>query len=939
MGSKHRTVPSKVTNKKKRRAAAKVLAKAPIKAIRLAASGGGGRSQAQAVAAIGAARKSSSASRIFKVPSQDRFGKKSFSSSGTKDATEDSMDNDAQSDLSEEDLDNLKEFAGGDGAVGFHFLAGISEESLSKKDVANLTMKRNRRSASPSDGSSTADSDNFLSESDAESDDSLGEEGASHVNLVHQSVEEVSNEDEMDGASEEDEADSSTSTSPPREVVDNVVETEGEKLPANSIIGVDSTRVTNPSSHYTHAPDILLAPDPGTNSEPLPGAKRKRGTTLERREDEAGVSDDEEGIAAYEKKPRLQVDWSKQQLATLPIKTADGRIIYQARPDSKAQEGVSASFLTGIPAVPVGRQDNPDNNKHTIPNGDESHITKDKIGNDISLFRDEISLKEHLSRVARRIIEDPEANVPLKPLLKFLSTPASKKQDFRQSFVIVSVLAIFIDIIPGYRIRVRTDVEKGSAGQKQQVSKDVRNLWNFEESLMENYTTFLNACDRLLKGECFLLATFEVVQMLGALVKTRKLHLPAGVVQLLSKIPLQEHSNVIEDHSRDSAVMQKSKKHKNNHATRQAEKLRKISKEIDEQLKEAEATVDAKQKQQLQTKTLEIVFATYLRILKVWTEQQDRGNVHWGFGVSGKHVISEVLAGTGNLLQKTAVNPIRSWAEKTTQGISQVEPKQFDSGLLKISVDAAKAAMQLLKDSSDTLNIDVAEYAHVLYAAVTAVEWLYNRSDQSNQSLLFSILSALELLLTSANQCLDQANMTHQSSEMSRLATAVQQAEQEQVRDTQIATQTAWIDALQVQVEILLSLQLLSRDSAPLVPGAIPPACPNLLCTFDDVPLDSFSTNPGSSDAASVPSGTLCTANLARDINTAAVEVPIHWDVPSTSDTTLLGGPQIGESLTFAEIMDQLPQYLWSLPALCIHYQAQIPAVALGGLQQPHLLP
>jgi nucleolar complex protein 3 len=67
-------------------------------------------------------------------------------------------------------------------------------------------------------------------------------------------------------------------------------------------------------------------------------------------------------------------------------------------------------------------------------------------------------------------------------------------------------LAVFKDIIPGYRIRRLTEKEL----QEQKVSKEVRKLRNYEETLLSNYQAYLQSLEDLaqanmLRGNPYLL--------------------------------------------------------------------------------------------------------------------------------------------------------------------------------------------------------------------------------------------------------------------------------------------------------------------------------------------------------------------------------------------------------------------------------------------------
>jgi nucleolar complex protein 3 len=101
-------------------------------------------------------------------------------------------------------------------------------------------------------------------------------------------------------------------------------------------------------------------------------------------------------------------------------------------------------------------------------------------------------IKESLANIASSILEDPEKNVAeLKNLLKFCSD--SRPEVMQLS--LLTLLAVFRDIIPGYRIRKLSEEELAA-----QVSKEVRRLRNFEETLLSHYQAYLQTIEAIIKS-------------------------------------------------------------------------------------------------------------------------------------------------------------------------------------------------------------------------------------------------------------------------------------------------------------------------------------------------------------------------------------------------------------------------------------------------------
>lgn len=94
-------------------------------------------------------------------------------------------------------------------------------------------------------------------------------------------------------------------------------------------------------------------------------------------------------------------------------------------------------------------------------------------------------VQERLARVALEIIEDPEENLDK---IKKVKTLLSDNNENIQRLAVLTLSAIFKDIIPGYRIRPLTEVEKA-----EKITKEVRKLRTFEQNLVAHYQDYTNS--------------------------------------------------------------------------------------------------------------------------------------------------------------------------------------------------------------------------------------------------------------------------------------------------------------------------------------------------------------------------------------------------------------------------------------------------------------
>ncbi|KAG8624381.1 hypothetical protein KVT40_007448 [Elsinoe batatas] len=103
-----------------------------------------------------------------------------------------------------------------------------------------------------------------------------------------------------------------------------------------------------------------------------------------------------------------------------------------------------------------------------------------------------LEAKEDLARMAGSISEDPEENISQ---LKGLAKIASSRVPTIKKLAMATQLAVFKDIIPGYRIRALSDED-----MKAKLSKDVKRLRTFEQTLVSCYREYVRGLARAIKS-------------------------------------------------------------------------------------------------------------------------------------------------------------------------------------------------------------------------------------------------------------------------------------------------------------------------------------------------------------------------------------------------------------------------------------------------------
>ena len=177
----------------------------------------------------------------------------------------------------------------------------------------------------------------------------------------------------------------------------------------------------------------------------------------------------------YERRPRNLKKKDAKENARLPIKTAAGWV---------EQEEAAPVVETPAPAEDAAGNGADDDEDSFLGSGSEDEEQEEEREPKVPVKVQIIKAKEELARLASLISEDPEEHIHNLRSINALSTstkiPAIKK------LALATELAVFKDIIPGYRIRPLTDDDA-----KSRLSKDVRKLRNFEQALLGGYNDYI----------------------------------------------------------------------------------------------------------------------------------------------------------------------------------------------------------------------------------------------------------------------------------------------------------------------------------------------------------------------------------------------------------------------------------------------------------------
>ncbi|KNC84034.1 hypothetical protein SARC_03744 [Sphaeroforma arctica JP610] len=126
----------------------------------------------------------------------------------------------------------------------------------------------------------------------------------------------------------------------------------------------------------------------------------------------------------------------------------------------------------------------------------DSSDSEDDINPAIALLKTRetfATLRQQIAKLSQLLLEDCEGNMTAFAQLLEIASDATNDSRARK-LALVSLMAVYKDVLPGYRIRLPTEAE-----QKQKVSKEVAVLRAFEASLLGSYQKYLQFMQKMLE--------------------------------------------------------------------------------------------------------------------------------------------------------------------------------------------------------------------------------------------------------------------------------------------------------------------------------------------------------------------------------------------------------------------------------------------------------
>lgn len=442
----------------------------------------------------------------------------------------------------------------------------------------------------------------------------------------------------------------------------------------------------------------------------------------------------------YELKPRMLKDYKDDIIEGLPIKV-DGKVKRTIRTVVRQRE---SDVSVDMELNERQSENNEDTDEFDLPNTEESIIT----------------LKEEISELVEGLIEDPEENIHS---LSRLRKMAQSKNPNTGKFSLLALIPVFRSIIPGYKIRPLTELEK-----KAKVSKEISRLRKFEELLVLNYKHYITLLGNLARSsnnndsisiELGNLATksatelassfshfnfrtdvltilihrickpnpstdstfFKVVKTLETLLsEDDEGSISLEIVQILSKIMKGRRYNINEsvlnvllsldilsDYDSNNKTEQhkkpKLKKKDRIHLSKRERKARKELRQIEDEMHRAELVVSAEEKEKNQAEVLKCILSLYLNILKE--------NI--------PNLIGSVLEGLSKFGHMANFDLLGDFLEVMKEIISNSELDKLSSSEIRKVLLCIVTAYSLISDYNHSkISMDLSAFVDALYSVI-----------------------------------------------------------------------------------------------------------------------------------------------------------------------------------------------------------------------------
>nr|XP_002119269.1 nucleolar complex protein 3 homolog [Ciona intestinalis] len=194
----------------------------------------------------------------------------------------------------------------------------------------------------------------------------------------------------------------------------------------------------------------------------------------------------------FEKMPRISKEFNskgskkkekKFNSNLLPIKVASGKVLQQSVSEDEEEEEEEVEEL--ICEAPEVQNEN--------VSKEPALTTKDLL---LKRKKNIQEAKSKISQLASDILAEPQKSLKMIKDLRLMMENRESPESYYtiKKLVTVSLACLFVDILPGYRIRERTEQEKAV-----KLSKEVKALTEYEDGLLHQYQQYLQSLEKMIK--------------------------------------------------------------------------------------------------------------------------------------------------------------------------------------------------------------------------------------------------------------------------------------------------------------------------------------------------------------------------------------------------------------------------------------------------------
>nr|CAB3500486.1 unnamed protein product [Digitaria exilis] len=404
----------------------------------------------------------------------------------------------------------------------------------------------------------------------------------------------------------------------------------------------------------------------------------------------------------------------------LPVKTLQGELVYNRAKKARYEENTgslkSKAQENGADAKQSMKKDELKGKSKSKKGDDKVKNTqsqieapKGKLHSDVlEEVKEELSAEElfekkkaQLAELGMAMLEDPEANI--RSLNDMLSISNDKDQKVVK-LGLMSLLAVFKDIIPSYRIRQLTEKELAV-----EVSKEVKKTRYYEYTLIRCYKVFLS---------------------------------------------LRFDEDIREDETEEQKMKpKKNKRWQNQEAPKQLpvsdkkktrqELISKAREEVDADLRAVSFTLGPKERKSIQRETLSALFETYFRILKhTMSISNSRSKANIVSPGASHPLLAPCLEGLGkfsHLIDLDFMGELIACLKKLS-GYSDRQDEIPHDNTLSVSerMQCCIVAFKVWRSNLEALNVDLQDFFVQLYNLI-----LEYRPDRDRGEVLAEALKTL----------------------------------------------------------------------------------------------------------------------------------------------------------------------------------------------------